>query len=57
MATPKPAAAVLGALMEIPPTAYVAVTGEAPMWTRIWMGTWLSLWLLLTVANAARHNN
>lgn len=44
----------LGLVLEIPPAAYVAVTGQAPMWVRIWLTVWLSVWLLSTVSLAAR---
>lgn len=39
--------------LEVPPAAYVAVSGHAPMWARLWLALWLSLWLVGTVALAA----
>lgn len=41
-------------VIQIVPTAYVALTGHAPWWIRWWLGAWLVLWLILTVAQAAK---
>lgn len=46
--------AIGGVLIQIVPTGYVAITGHAPMWIRIWLATFLALWLLYTVAAAAK---
>jgi hypothetical protein len=47
-------ARLLGLALEIPPVAYVTLTGTLPGWARIWMAVWLSLWLLVTVVQATR---
>lgn len=44
----------LSLLLEIPPAAYVAVTGHAPTWIRIWMSAWLIVWLVFIVAQSLR---
>lgn len=44
---------LIGLALEIPPAAYIAVTGHAPTWARVWLAAWLSLWLLFTVITAA----
>jgi hypothetical protein len=44
-----PLGTLLGLVTEIPPAAYVLITGHAPTWIRIWFGVWLGLWLLFTV--------
>jgi hypothetical protein len=41
--------------LEMPPAAYVAVTGTVPLWARVWLGTWLSIWFLGTVVAATRQ--
>ncbi|GAA0704613.1 hypothetical protein GCM10010193_69510 [Kitasatospora atroaurantiaca] len=46
-------ARLLAFATEIPPAAYVLITGHAPAWIRIWFGLWLGIWLLSTVATAA----
>lgn len=46
---------LIGLSLEIPPAAYVTVTGHAPDWVRIWLAAWLSLWLLLTVIAAGNQ--
>lgn len=38
--------------LEMPPAAYIAVTGHAPTWARIWLAVWLTVWLLMTVIAA-----
>lgn len=45
---------LIGLAMELPPAAYVALTGEAPAWVRIWFVTWLALWLAITVVVATK---
>lgn len=45
---------LIGLALEVPPAAYVVLTGHAPAWVRIWLGVWLALWLLATVINAAK---
>jgi hypothetical protein len=45
---------LLGLALEIPPAAYVALTGSVPLWARIWIGVWLILWLTATVVQATR---
>lgn len=40
--------------IEIPPTAYVAITGNVPVWVRGWMIGWLSVWLLVMVVAGVR---
>lgn len=37
----------------LPPVAYVALTGHAPQWVRIWFIAWLAPWLVVTIATAA----
>lgn len=45
----------IGALLiQIVPTGYVAITGHAPTWIRIWLASFPTLWLLYTVATAAK---
>ena len=41
-----------GLLMEIPPVAYVALTGRVPDWARVWICAWLVFWLVVTVCTA-----
>ena len=57
MATRKKSSAVIGRLLglalEVPPAAYVVITGEAPGWVRVWLATWLSIWLLSNVITSA----
>lgn len=54
MAKPASTGARLLALAtEVPPAAYVVLTGHAPTWIRIWFGFWLAVWLLSTVTIAA----
>jgi hypothetical protein len=36
-------------LVEIPPAAYVAVTGTVPTWVRVWLAAWLTLWAVVTL--------
>lgn len=43
---------LIGLILEIPPAAYVALTGHVPLWARIWLSVWLSLWLLTVVVQA-----
>lgn len=38
--------------IEIPPVAYVAITGTVPVWIRSWLIGWLSVWLIVTVVTA-----
>ncbi len=45
---------LLGLALEIPPAAYIAITGHTPLWARLWLAVWLSLWLLVTVVSAAK---
>lgn len=40
--------------VEIPPVAYVALTGDVPVWVRTWLIGWLSLWLIVTVVTATK---
>ena len=47
-------ARLLGLALEIPPAAYIAITGNTPTWARIWLASWLSLWLFVTVVSAAK---
>jgi hypothetical protein len=48
---------LLAVAVKMPPAAYVALTGRAPGWVRIWFVTWLSLWLLsLILADTARSS-
>jgi hypothetical protein len=53
-----PSPSIMGRLivlaMEIPPATYIAVTGHAPVWARLWLGVFLSTWLLATVVQAAK---
>jgi len=45
---------LLGLVLEVPPAAYIALTGTVPLWARIWLCVWLSLWLLVTVVGAVK---
>lgn len=40
--------------VEIPPVAYVAITGEVPVWIRSWLIGWLSVWLTVMVVAAVK---
>lgn len=40
--------------LQLPPAAYIAITGTVPLWARIWLWVWLSMWLLATVVQAVR---
>ncbi len=40
--------------VQIPLVAYVAATGHAPTWARIWMTSFLGIWLLATILTAAK---
>lgn len=44
---------LLGFALEVPPAAYIVVTGEAPGWIRVWLATWLGIWLLFNVITSA----
>lgn len=46
-----------GIALQIPPAAYVAWTGTAPDWARIWLTAFVGLWLLITVVSAALPKN
>lgn len=48
----KSAGTLIGYALEIPPAAYIALSGQVPLWARIWLSVWLSLWLLFTVVTA-----
>ncbi|MET8766366.1 hypothetical protein [Streptomyces sp. NPDC004658] len=39
--------------LEMPPAAWIAVTGTVPAWARIWLASWLTIWLVSTVVTAA----
>lgn len=45
-------ARLIGLAMEIPPVAYVALTGQAPTWIRVWLLAWLTLWLVVVTVQA-----
>lgn len=47
-------ARILIIAMEIPPAAYVAVTGHVPNWIRVWMSVWLIFWTLSTVISSIK---
>lgn len=59
MADPKPSSAavgyILGFVAQIPPMAYITITGTVPTWARIWTAAWLLLWLVGTVAKAGAN--
>lgn len=40
--------------LQLPPAAYIAVTGSVPLWARVWLWVWLSIWLLATVVQAVK---
>lgn len=40
---------LFGLALEVPPAAYMVMTGNAPLWARVWLGAFLSLWLLMTI--------
>lgn len=40
--------------IEIPPVAYIAITGEVPVWIRSWLIGWLSVWLTGMVVTAVK---
>jgi hypothetical protein len=42
-------ASLFGIVLQVPPGAYIAVTGEVPLWARVWTGLWLSVWLAVTI--------
>jgi hypothetical protein len=46
---------LLGLALEIPPAAYIAITGHTPTWARVWLAVWLSFWLLVTVVTSTKH--
>ena len=46
---------LIGLALEIPPAAYVAVTGHCAAWARILLAVWLSIWLLVTVIAAGNQ--
>lgn len=48
------ASRLIGLALEVPPAAYIVLTGLVPVWARIWLASWLLLWLLATVVNAAK---
>ena len=45
---------VLSLLLQVPPVAYVVLSGTVPGWVRIWLAVWLSVWLIATVVLAAK---
>ncbi|MFD4394692.1 hypothetical protein [Kitasatospora sp. NPDC058478] len=49
--------AVLSVMIQLPPTAYIAITGTAPTWARIWLTAYITAWLLATVAIAGRNKD
>ena len=51
---PSPGARLFALAIEIPPVAYVAITGDVPGWIRGWLIGWLLLWLSVTVALATK---
>lgn len=48
---------LLGTIIQMPPMAYVAITGRAPDWIRIWMIAFLGFWLLTLVVLASFNDS
>lgn len=51
---PSVGARLFALAVEIPPVAYVALTGDVPVWVRTWLIGWLSLWMIVTVVTATK---
>lgn len=51
---PSVGARLFALVVEIPPVAYVALTGDVPVWVRTWLIGWLSLWLIMIVVAATK---
>lgn len=47
-------ASVIGALWQLIPSAYMAITGTVPAWAQWAFLSWLSLWALLVVVKATK---
>lgn len=43
---------LIGIALQMPPAIYVAWTGHAPAWARIWLAVFVGIWLLYTVLNS-----
>ncbi|MCX3059601.1 hypothetical protein [Streptomyces beihaiensis] len=51
----KTAGRLVGFAVEMPPLAYVALTGRAPGWVRAWLVACLAVWLVSVIVTAAVH--